>query len=183
MKTPIAQVADKKVASRLTTALLKVIQADSTNARGERTVLQGDLNLLQGFEFNEATGLDEVLKAAYTVGFDRTNGQAAVSIEFTNPSLELNQVEGATQARFTVGVAAVDFENSEFEVDVVESAVVDLDSSAAATVDTTATIGADSTRPVFVVLGVENYQTVNGQLYLINNKESGALSMVAIDLP
>ncbi|TLX71659.1 hypothetical protein E9993_20045 [Labilibacter sediminis] len=70
-KAPISQSADKKVASRLTTALLKVVQADTTNHRGERTVPGGDLTLLQGFEFNESTSLDKVIEAAYTVGFDR----------------------------------------------------------------------------------------------------------------
>ncbi|MCW3808140.1 hypothetical protein OM074_21150, partial [Marinilabiliaceae bacterium D04] len=54
LKTPIAQSADKKVSSRLTSQMVKVIQADVTNGRGERNVVDGDLNLLQGFEFNAA---------------------------------------------------------------------------------------------------------------------------------
>ncbi len=180
---PISQSADKKIASRLTTAMLKVAQADTTNNRGERNVIDGDLSLLQGFEFNGVTGLDEVLKAAYTVGFDRATGQAQVSVAFQDPSMELQQIEGATQARLTVGVGAVDFSNSEYEVDVIQSAAIDINSKTTSTIDTSASISANSTRVVFVVLGIEYYQTVNAELYLINNKDSRALLMVAVDIP
>ncbi|WP_075589859.1 hypothetical protein [Labilibacter marinus] len=182
-KAPIAQSADNKVASRLTTAMLKVVQADTTNKRGERNVVEGDLNLLKGFEFNGNTSLDEVLKAAYTVAFDRSAGNAQVSVEFEDPSMELEQIDGATEARLTVGVAAINYETSEYEVDVVQSATIDLNSKVASTVDTSASITADSTQPVFVVLGIEYYQTVNGELYIINNKESRSLAMVAVDIP
>ncbi|MBN2166741.1 MAG: hypothetical protein JW717_10725 [Marinilabiliaceae bacterium] len=183
LKAPISVASDKQVASRLTTALLKVIQADTTNARGERTVVAGDLNLLKGFEFNNEAGLEEIVKAPYTVGYDRATGEVAIAIEFTNPSLELNQVEGATQARFTAGIASVDFENKEFDVDVLQSDAVDLSSVAAATINVAPGISANSALPVIIVLGVEYYQTVNGQLYLINNKESRALSVINVDLP
>jgi len=71
LKVPISKTADNKVASRLTTALLKVIQADTTNAKGKRTVIAGDLSLLLGFEFNRNNGLDDKVKAAHSVSFDR----------------------------------------------------------------------------------------------------------------
>ena len=183
LKTPIAQSADKKVSSRLTSQMVKVIQADVTNGRGERNVVDGDLNLLQGFEFNAATSLDEVMKAAYTVGFDRVSGLAAIAIQFEDPSLELQQVEGATQARFTVGLAAVNFETGDYEVDVVHSESVEIASKAAVQVDIEAGISANSEQPVFLVLGVEYYQAVNGELYLINNKESRALLLAIVDMP
>ncbi len=152
-------------------------------AGGERNVVDGDLNLLQGFEFNAATSLDEVMKAAYTVGFDRVSGLAAIAIQFEDPSLELQQVEGATQARFTVGLAAVNFETGDYEVDVVHSESVEIASKAAVQVDIEAGISANSEQPVFLVLGVEYYQAVNGELYLINNKESRALLLATVDMP
>ena len=49
------------------------------------------------------------MKAPHTVAFDRVTGQATVVVDFSNPSLELVKVEGASHVRFTVGVAAVDF--------------------------------------------------------------------------
>jgi len=183
LKVPVSKSADKRVASRLTTALLKVIQADTTNKRGERNVLSGDLALLQGFEFNGNNGLDDMVKAPHTVAFDRVAGQATVVVDFSNPSLELVKVEGASHVRFTVGVAAVDFENGEYEVDVVESNAVQINSTAAETLNITSSVSANSTLPVFIVLGAEYYQEVNGEYYLINSQISRALAMINIDRP
>ncbi len=183
LKGPISKTADNKVASRLTTALLKVIQADTTNARGERTVLAGDLSLLQGFEFNRNNGLDDMVKAAHTVSFDRTTGEATIAVDFSNPSLELNQVDGADVVKFTVGLAAVDFENSEYEVDVVESEELVISSTDEAEISLTSSIAANSTLPIFIVLGAEYYQELNGVYYLINSQVSKAMEMVNIDIP
>ncbi len=183
LKVPISKSADNRVASRLTTNLLKVIKADTTNKRGERTVLAGDLSLLQGFEFNRNNGLDDMVKVAHTVAFDRATGQATVVVDFANPNLELVKVEGGDVVRFTVGVAAVDFENNEYEVEVVESDTVALDSTDALEVNVTSSVSANSTFPVFVVLGAEYYQEVNGENYLINSQESRALALIAIDTP
>ncbi len=182
-KAPVAAIADNKVASRLTGQMLKVVQSDTTHVRGERTVQDGDLSLVQGFEFNVNTGLEDVIKAAYTVAFDRTSGEASVTIDFSNPSLELNQVEGADQAKILVGVAAVDFENSEYEVDVVEAEAIAIASTEAIAIQQTATISANSTRPVFVIVGIEYYQSVNDELYLINSQDGRALALVAVDQP
>src|SRR5699024_7074115 len=39
---------DKRVTSRLTTQLLAIVKTDTVNERGLRTILNGDLNLLNG---------------------------------------------------------------------------------------------------------------------------------------
>ncbi len=181
MKVMIAQSADNRVASRLTTALLKVVQSDGENKRGERVVVNGDLNLLKGFEFNRNNNLENMLKAPYTVAFDRASGAGSVSVDFSNPSLELNLVDGAEFVKFSVGVVAVDFENSEYEVDVVESDAVDVTSIEAAKVDISASVSENSELPVIVVFGAAYYQKVNGDFYLINSQESKAMVVVASD--
>ncbi|WP_282038209.1 hypothetical protein [Saccharicrinis aurantiacus] len=180
-KAPIAMTADKKVASRLTTQMLKVAQSDTTNGRGERTVAKGDLGLLLGFEFNGQASLDEIMSASSSVNFDRATGAVTVDTEFTNPKLELIAIEGADVARMTVGIAAVDFESAEFEVNVAQSDAIDITSKDALTSSVSANISADSALPVFIVLGIEYYQKVNDELYLINNQECRALTIVAVD--
>ena len=49
---------DSKTTSRLTKEMLKVIQADAVNPRGQRNVIDGESELLLGFEFNIAGKLD-----------------------------------------------------------------------------------------------------------------------------
>ncbi|WP_075604091.1 hypothetical protein [Saccharicrinis aurantiacus] len=180
-KAPLAVASDKKVASRLTTQMLKVAQSDSSNIRGERTVTKGDLGLLLGFEFNVNTSLEDIMKVSSAVSFDRATGAATVSTDFTNPKLELAEIEGADVARMTIGVAVVDFESAEFEVNVAQSDAIDITSKDALTSSVSANISADSTLPVFIVLGIEYYQKVNDELYLINSQDSRALTIVGVD--
>ncbi|TLX71660.1 hypothetical protein E9993_20050 [Labilibacter sediminis] len=85
--------------------------------------------------------------------------------------------------RLTVSIGTVDFETKEYDVDLVQSDAFDLASKDAVDINTTATISANSEKVVFVVLGIEYYQTVNRELYIINNMECRSLAMVAVNIP
>ncbi len=183
LKVPISKSADKRVASRLSKKMLEVIHADATNLRGERTVVDGDLSLMDAFEFNKAIGLESVVGLPYIVTFNRAGGDASIQIPDFTPTLEIEEVEGATHFKFIAGVAAIDFENQSYEVDVAESSDVPYLTQSQLAFSLTPTINADSTFPVFVVFGVEYYQEVNGQMYPLNNKESNPLAMVMVDIP
>ncbi len=56
---------DKRVVSRLTTDLLKVVKTDAVNERGLRTIQDGDMSLLKGFEFNINGKLGSTLFARF----------------------------------------------------------------------------------------------------------------------
>jgi hypothetical protein len=53
MRALLLNVADSRMTSRLTAEMVKVIQADATNTRGLRNVIDGEAELLIGFEFND----------------------------------------------------------------------------------------------------------------------------------
>ncbi|MCB4800342.1 hypothetical protein LG649_15955, partial [Tamlana sp. PT2-4] len=57
---------DKRVVSRLTKQLVAVTKTDTSNARGLRTVQDGNLDLLQDFEFNLNGKLGATLFASFT---------------------------------------------------------------------------------------------------------------------
>lgn len=59
-------VADKRMTGRLTQILMKVIQAVTTNVRGKRNVIDGETELLQGFEFNLNGQLGQSFDAPFT---------------------------------------------------------------------------------------------------------------------
>ncbi|MFD2433745.1 hypothetical protein ACFSO9_09495 [Mesonia maritima] len=44
---------DRRCVGRLTRALLSVIKSDTVNIRGERNVQEGNMQLINGFEFNQ----------------------------------------------------------------------------------------------------------------------------------
>ncbi|TRX72577.1 hypothetical protein [Carboxylicivirga sp. M1479] len=172
--------ADKRVSNRLASAILKAIQADTTNRRGERNVLDGDLTLLKGFEFNNVASLESVLKLSYTVAFDRAAGGSQLAIEAFNPSKEIPKVEGATHVRFILATAAVDFNNQSYEVDVQEGADVEITALEQNALNVDCAISADSPHPVFIVVGVEYYQEVNGHMYALQTKTYNPMAIVEV---
>ncbi len=182
LKVPISKSADKQVASRLASELLKVIQSDATNLRGERTVTGGDLSLLQGFEFNNAVGLETVVGLQYNVTFDRVGGIGSVGLNGFVPTVEIADVEGATHFRFVLATAGVNFDDGTYEVNMDQSSDIPYISESQAAVLLEADISANYAHPVFVVFGVEYYQSVNGQMYPLNNKASNPLALVLVDV-
>ena len=52
LRTLLINSTDGRMVSRLTQAMIKVIQADVTNDRGLRNVIDGEAELLAGFDFN-----------------------------------------------------------------------------------------------------------------------------------
>ncbi|SNR43492.1 hypothetical protein SAMN06265371_1038 [Lutibacter agarilyticus] len=172
---------DKRVVSRLTTDLLKIVKTDTTNARGARTIEDGNIELLEGFEFNANGKLGATLFVATVNAFDRVTGDATVSVAPFAPTVRIAAPAGTTHFKMVMGAAEVDFinETSVFESD--ETAVLPYDNALTAQIDLSAVVTANSTKPVAQVLGIEFYQEVNGQMYSLKNGSYNALSIVDID--
>lgn len=76
----IQTMADGRVTSRLTRQMMKVIQADQVNLRGQRNVIDGEAVLLEGFEFNENGKLLKTFFAPFTASIDRIAGTLLMDI-------------------------------------------------------------------------------------------------------
>lgn len=77
LRALLQNASDSRMVSRLTTEMLKVVQADAVNPRGERNVIDGEAELLQGFEFNISGKLGTTLYAPFTAAIDRVLGGVA----------------------------------------------------------------------------------------------------------
>ena len=174
---------DKRVVSRLTKSLVAITKTDTTNERGLRTLQDGNLNLLEGFEFNLNGKLGATLFAAYSKAFDRVTGDATLDLAAFSPTIRIAAPSGTTHFKVVMGASELDFvnETSTFEND--ETAILPYSAASTAAISLSATITANSTLPVVQVLGVEFYQEVNGQMYALKNGAYNALSVVLIDTP
>ena len=172
---------DKRVVSRLTTNLLRVVKTDLINERGERTIQDGDLNLLLNFDFNIRAKLGTTLYAAFSQAYDRATGVASVSIPPFAPSVRIAAPIGTTHLKIVMGAAELDFENevSVFENDA--TAILPYDAADTALIDLTANLTAASTLPVVQVLGIEFYQEVNGEMYPLKNGSYNSLAVTITD--
>jgi len=174
---------DKRVVSRLTKDLVAIVKTDTTNDRGLRTLQDGNLNLLEGFEFNLNGKLGATLFAAFTKAFDRASGDATLNIAAFSPTVRVAAPTGTTHFKVVMGASELDFvnETSTFEND--ETAILPYTVADTAPIALTASLAANSTLPVVQVLGIEFYQEVNGQMYELKNGTYNALAAITIDTP
>ncbi|WP_026899436.1 hypothetical protein [Daejeonella oryzae] len=180
LRNVIKNASDPRVTSRLTQALVKVVQADLVSVRGLRNVLDGELELLTGFEFNVNGKLGSTLFVPYTATIDRVTGEAVLSIPAYVPLNSIGSPVGTTHFKLNMAVTEIDFESGEFKTESGSSNEIVNDANAVAASSITLNIGPNSTKPLFVAFGIEFFQEVNGLMYSLKNGAYNGLALVKI---
>lgn len=176
----LLKASDFRMVSRLTQEMVKVIQMDETNPRGQRNVIDGEAELLQGFEFNINGKLGTTLFAPFAVTLDRVSGDAKAEIDGFVPEVSISAPGGTTHFKILSGAMEVDFENQTFNAKLSESVIHPWDGTQVAPLTLENNLTPNSTHPLFFVLGVEFYQEVNGEKYPLKNGAYNALQIVKV---
>ena len=180
LRALLQNASDSRMVSRLTKEMLKVVQADAVNPRGERNVIDGEAELLQGFEFNIYGKLGTTLYAPFTAAIDRVTGALTVDIPAFVPIHMLAAPGGSTHYKIISAGVEVDFENETYVMDTQDTAIQPWDATATAAINLANAVSAASTHPLFLALGIEFYQEVNGQMYPLKNGAFNALALVQV---
>lgn len=181
LRMVIANVSDSRMTNRLTQLMVKVIQADATNTRGARNVIDGEATLLTGFEFNQNGRMDKTFFAPYTFQIDRVTGTLQITIPSFVPTSMITAPPGATHFRLISGAAAVDFETGSFVSGHADSGERVISVEAVPEILLTQTVTPASQHPLFLAFGIVFYQQVNGNLYPLRNGAFNALALVGVD--
>lgn len=118
--------------SRLTQQVIKVIQADITIVRGLRNVIDGEAELLAGFEFNIRGKLGTSLFAPYVGTINRVSGDIAVDITSFIPANMIAAPSETTHFKIISSVAEIDFQGETFVETHSETAILRWDLTATA---------------------------------------------------
>lgn len=180
MATAVQQIKDSNMVPRLAAEMLKVIRADATSTRGLRNVIDGEAELLQGFEFNNASPLTTTFFSPLTTTIDRAAGTLKASIAPYLPSAMISAPGGATHYSIMLAGAEIDFANNVYVSGVASTAVLPLDTNPTAQLDLSVSVTAASTVPLFLAVGITFLQDVNGTQYQLNNGGFNAMSLVKV---
>ena len=172
--------ADGRMVSRLTQAMVKVIQADVTSLRGLRNVIDGEAELLAGFEFNIRGKLGTSLFAPFVGTIDRVSGEISVDLAEFIPANMIAAPSGTTHYKIISAGAEIDFEAETFVEAHSETAILPWDAVATVAINQVNAVTPNSTKPLFLALGVEFYQEVNGQMYALKNGAYNPLALVQV---
>lgn len=171
---------DSKMVSRLTKEMTQVIKADTINPRGLRNVIEGEAELLQGFEFNIDGKLSTTLYAPYTDVIDRVTGVLSVEIPAFIPANMVAAPGGATHFKINSAGVEIDFEGNRYVVQTQSTEELPWNSVLTNAISLSASVTPGSLHPLFLALGVEFYQEVNGAMYPLKNGAFNSLSLINV---
>jgi hypothetical protein len=180
IRAMLQNASDSRMVSRLTQKMVEVIQEDITNPRGQRNVIDGEAELLEGFEFNISGKLGTTLYAPFTATIDRVAGTLTANLPAFVPINMIAAPGGTTHFKIVSAGTEVDFENETFVMNNQASAVLPWNATATAVINLVNAVTANSTHPLFLALGIEFYQEVNGQMYPLKNGAYNALALVKV---
>ena len=180
IRAMLQNASDSRMVSRLTKRMVEVIQLDITNTRGQRNVIDGEAELLEGFEFNISGKLGTTLYAPFSGTIDRVAGTLTASIPPFVPINMLAAPGGSTHYKIVSSGAVINFENETFVMDSQTTGILPWDSVETAAISLVNTVTANSTEPLFLALGIEFYQEVNGQMYPLKNGAYNPLALIKV---
>ncbi len=180
LRSLIQNIADGRMIARLTKETMKAVKADPTNPRGHRNVVDGDASFLKAFEFNSNSKLGTTLFAPYTYSVNRVTGELTVNLPSFVPANTVAAPAGTTHFKITSAGAEIDFANEVHQEDFKTTAHIPWDTTATAATNLVNTVTANSTHILFLLLGIEFYQEVNGSMYPLKNGAFNALMIVEV---
>jgi hypothetical protein len=149
---------------RLTAKLMKIVQADAVNVRGQRRLTSDTSHLLEGFEWKEAAKPGELLRAPATVTMDMSAGVAQCRIKDFIAGRDMRPPAGATHVALTLAVVRVDdVAGTQMNTHAVSGALSPAGGIAGELVLGCA-LPAGAGKVLMAGIGVEAFQEVNGEL-------------------
>jgi hypothetical protein len=103
--------------------------------RGLRNVIDGEAELLFGFEFNIRGKLGTSLFAPFVATIDRVAGEITVDLASFIPANMIAAPSGTTHFKIISGGAEIDFEAETFVVATSETAILPWDGTATAAIN------------------------------------------------
>jgi hypothetical protein len=179
----LLNLADSRVTSRLTTDLLKVTKTDLVHDRGLRVPASGDLQILNGFQFNGNTPLGLSILAPFTASFNRQTGLASIDFVDFDARHMIKAPQGATHFRMLSAVASFNFE-AETSLGTLHTPAPFL--LALDDVEIHFEIPMPpgfEAQAVFIALGIEFLQLVNNKEYPLKDNSANALAIVDVNMP
>lgn len=177
----VANISDKMMTSRMTKKMREIISTDAVNDRGQRGVIDAEIELLNGFEFNEKAILSTIAFMGFTPTIVRLTGAHAIAVDAFNAARDVSAPTGTTHLKLVGSASSIDFEAKDSDGVTVTSALIPYANDVVAAQTLALPLPAASAHPIVVVFGVEFYQEVNGKQYLLGNGAYTTSKVVAVD--
>jgi hypothetical protein len=171
---------DGSVNQRLFSEMMKVVKADATSTRGLRNVIDGETELLQGFEFNNNATLSTTLYTPYSAEINRVSGLLQVTISSFIPEELLKAPVTSTHFRVVSLGTEVNFSNEQYVTDSQQSAMLPWNITPTGNITLEMHVTPNSIHPLFLLLGLQFFQQVNGSMSKLKDGTFNSLSIIKV---
>ena len=176
----MCEVKDLFIARRLVHEMGAVIKTDTSNPHGLRTIADGDIELLQGFNVNTDLDLKNVFKAPFTASIDRSNSSMQVDFPSVINPLLIQKPKKASHFRLTIAGASIDFRTGNYlcVAETGEHLLLGNKSTTAPTLHVQ--LPPEGSAPLLLALGISFFREVDGQFQGIGKGQYNAVAIVAV---
>ena len=186
LKNSVAQLLfqrkDHRMFLRLKQLIAKVQRLDTTNTRGKATITMEAAPQLIGFEMNSTCSLKSVFNSRYSINANRETGEISIQIPSFLPADRILAPRGATHFQLVSAAAAFDFEKMTEVGNIYKSTKFALGDERVEDITMTHSLPAGSKLPVFIFLGVNFTQELNGKTYQVANRKQNPLCIIDINI-
>lgn len=179
----LKQFADKTVNNRLTSIVHRIQKADTTSVRGERIFKPENSGLLKGFEFNVGSNLSFMFGESLQVSYDRLTGEVETVIPDFDPQVSVTLLDGATHIQFVLAAVEQTLDMEDIPRPVIEKSdfIPLIGQHASETLQVN--LPANSDKVIYLMLGIETFQSMNGMFYPLFNNPYNVMTIVDVDMP
>jgi hypothetical protein len=177
-KPLFAGIADTRMTARLTKATIAMMHSDMTSGAGMRKPENGDAQVMRGFEFNKHASVETLLHATYQAGFDPKEEKCTLTITPPESKKMVKAPKGATHFRLIAGMATIDFKTGNYILDTVRSEEMAVRQGTNAPLTLTSPLAPAAGEGLFITLGIEFLQRVNGAYCPLQSNEYNAMTLV-----
>ncbi|PWV56609.1 hypothetical protein [Chitinophaga sp. S165] len=160
----------------LNKAMGEVVRADAVHKPGHRQATGKNMHLLQGFRFNHQTAIDRLLNE--TPFIETSDGQITVSL----PEISFSRnkaLSGVTHLSIKAIALSVNFATQTTTHIASEAVLIRRNDKR----QVTFTLNTNNKEITCILLQVQSYYEVNGQLHLSQNKSASAMDLISVIPP
>jgi hypothetical protein len=167
---------EEQLECRFFSRVFDALRKDGLLPVGSRKMTACQLELLEGFEFNNRKRLPRIFNGSFNVSIDRRKGICNLEVPAFDPIRDLRWKGRVTHIKILAAVAVLDFRSLKYRTFSEESGFLDVQQLIATTFPIT--LPARTRRPIVVVMGIEFYQFVGSRYFL--RQQDGAKSLTIV---
>ena len=167
--------------SRIVKLMKDAINLDLVSVRGQRNVLDGEVSVFEGFNFNDMKSIASVIVVNFSALIVRATGVCTISIPAFTPINDVDAPGGTTHFKIIGESSAINFETGAFDSMTAETAYLPLNATPLASQTLTMNLMDGSTDPIFTGVAIEFYQFLNGDYYILENASYNVASILKVD--